>query len=103
MAEYTVDDARAFIASARWRYAWTYRKFAPHWYTRREDASDRDAWTAFARYVWENGVPMHWKGGTTMVSRYTDIGEFMYWCGSADEDVQVNKARITSPDVRVRA
>jgi hypothetical protein len=99
------DGAREFTATARWRYAWTYRKWAEHWYTRREDASDREAWTQFARFVWEHSRPLHWKGGSTMICRYWDDVDsgFMYWCGSGDENVLVNRARILDPDPRTPA
>jgi hypothetical protein len=98
----TADQARAFIASARWRYAWTYRRFAPHWYTRRADAADEAAWTAFARYVWARGTPMHWRGPKSMAFNYTDIDGWMYWC-ARDEGILVNKARILETDPRTRA
>ncbi len=99
------DGTREFIATARWRYAWTYRKWAEHWYTRRADAADEAAWTAFARHVWAHGTPMHWKGGTTMVTRYWDdpSGEWMYWVGSPDDDILINRARVRDPDPRTPA
>ena len=98
----TEDDARAFIASARWRYAWTYRKWAEHWYTRREDTVDRGAWQAFARFVYTRSRPMHWKGGNSKVFSYWDDDVWMYWCAE-DEDVLVNRAMIRSPDPRTLA
>jgi hypothetical protein len=98
----TEGEARAFIATAHWRYAWTYRKWAEHWYTRREDASDRDGWQAFAQFVHTQSRPMHWKGPSSMVFNYTDLDGWMYWCAE-NEEVLVNKARIRSPDVRLPA
>ena len=96
---YTIADTEAFIASARWRYAWTYRRYALHCYMRKAD-SDEAAWTAFARCVFAHSVPMHWRGPTSIVFRYLDIGKYMYWCGE-NEAVLVNHDLIRDPDPRV--
>jgi hypothetical protein len=101
-AEYTADDARAFIASTRWRYAST-MPWAPHFYTRKVDSTDKAAWMAFARFVWRMGKDMHWRGGTSRVSRYWDEGGYMYFAGNEDEDVLVNRARILDLDPRTPA
>ena len=101
MAEYNEDDARAFIASARWRYAWTYRKWAEHWYARKADHDDAD-WTRFARFVYAQSRPMHWKGPNSMVFNYWDNQKWMYWCAE-NEAILVNRAVIRDPDPRVGA
>jgi hypothetical protein len=98
----TEEEAREFIATARWRWAHTYAKWAPHWYVRKAD-SDPVEWTRFARFVWREGTDMHWRGGTTMVTRYWDHDGFMYWAGSEHEEVLVNRARILEPDPRTPA
>lgn len=97
--DYTLDNAREFIRTARWKYAYTYRRWAEHWYTRKADANDPEEWTRFARFVWEHSRPLHWKGGTTMVFRYWDDNGYMYWCAE-DEEVLVNRARILDHDPR---
>jgi hypothetical protein len=97
MNEYTLDDARAFISTARFRFAST-MKWAPHFYVRCADC-DASAWRAFARYVYAHAVPWHWKGPKSFVYQYCDIDGFMYWCAE-DEAILVNRAKIHEPDQR---
>jgi hypothetical protein len=58
--DFSVDDARAYIAKVRWTFAKTVPEF-PHWYTIKAHRPDLDAtFDAFADLIREAGVERLW-------------------------------------------
>ena len=65
----------SFIRSHGWIYAKTMPE-VPHYYLVKKKCFDDDRFEAFARYIFEEGIPMKWG---KWVRLYMDIGEYRYW------------------------
>ncbi len=96
MTDLSADHERlaGLLMTARWRWAYSMWRWAPHWY------SLKTTWTDAAAFIWaveaiaRLGVPRPWHQRTFT---YFDHGEFQFWtmqdCLPADE-VLINRARI---------
>ena len=85
---------RVYIANVHWKFAETYAKTSPHWYTVSDWNPDkRESFEAFAVYIREHGyIQMYYSTPFTCL----DLDDYYYWTMGApiDQTVVINRAPI---------
>jgi len=97
---WTLDDARRFVAGARWVFAKTMPD-APHWYTLRAKGDGR-SFEAMVLFIRSYGYDGRYGGAAY---RYLDLGGWTYWTMGAPlaETMLINRGRwVVTPDGPVR-
>ena len=88
---WTIDDARAYIALVKWKFART-MPLSPHWYTVRGKRPElAPQFLAFAQLIQAQGVLKTWGGH---VRAYLEVDGFEYWTMGArvPETIIINRA-----------
>ena len=86
-------DFDAFVNRARWNWAKTYAKTAPHWYCVREEFADDATFDAVVAHMRENARIEHFWGRPF---HYFYHGGFKYWTmgNPINETTIINRAKI---------
>jgi hypothetical protein len=94
LPEWNVDDARNYIASAKWRHARPPQP--PHEYTVRDWAGVQRDFLAFAQVIQSSGVLKTWG---EYVHAYLEVDGFDYWTMGArvPETTVINRAPVGAP------
>jgi hypothetical protein len=89
----TMDEMRAFIAGHSWKFATTFAKTAPHWYTLEKNCRSRVEFYRAVATIRRVGYGMHYHSGAMI---YLDVDNWYYWtCGYPVEDTElINRADI---------
>jgi hypothetical protein len=96
LPEWNVEDARAYIAAAKWRHARPPQP--PHEYTVRDWRPERrNDFLAFAQFIQSRGVLKIWGD---YVHAYMDVDGLEYWTmGSrVTETTVINRAPVGAPE-----
>lgn len=96
LPEWTLDDARSYIAKVKWQYART-MPTAPHYYTVRAKRQDLTPdFLAMAQLIQSGGELKTWGGS---VRAYLEVDGWEYWTMGArvPETEIINRAYVASP------
>ena len=88
------ENIERFIDSAKWVFAKTYAKTAPHEYAvGGKNASLEDEFVYFVKFIRKHGYKEKFWGKT---HTYYDVGEYKYWTmgNPIDETTIINRAVI---------
>jgi phosphoribosyl-AMP cyclohydrolase len=89
----TEEDAKNFINNLNWEYAKSYSKTFPHYYTKKDDAKDKELWVKFIKYMRHHAVIKTFYSKEYL---YYELDDYEYWeMGRPAMAVQIiNKAKI---------
>lgn len=79
-----IELIRKFVAEAKWRWARTYAKTAPHWYVLNPEKEGKDD-TAFKLLLFANQHCGYWRKFFSREVPYFDLDGFTYWGGYQDD------------------
>ena len=97
-SEITPQQLRRILESVPYRFAYTYRKFCPHWYTLREAWNDDPLFDLVVQTIRDIGEVRPWPAPPKEPkyhNAYFDAGNWTYWSMGAPipETILINRAR----------
>jgi hypothetical protein len=89
----SMDEMRAFIAAHHWKFATTFAKTAPHWYTLEKNCRTSVEFYRAVATIRRVGYGMRYYSAAMI---YLDVDQWYYWtCGYPVEDTElINRAEI---------
>ena len=89
----TIDEFSEFVATHKWRFAHTMKRW-PHWYTLRKNAREDEEFLAAVEFIRSYGYDENF---FTRTMRYLDIDGYKYWTMGfvLQATVLINRAKIS--------